>query len=88
MEHFRSYLENEIERDYNEYQEDTKTPMVYVKKWMKTKHAIMFRLSNKVVQVDFTDKTIIILNSETKSVTYINKKGEKQNYPLSTALDS
>lgn len=49
MEHFRSYLENEMERDYNEYQEDTKTPMVYVKKWMKTKHAIMFRLSNKVV---------------------------------------
>ena len=22
---------------------------VYVKKWMKTKHAILFRLSNKVV---------------------------------------
>ena len=25
--------------------------VVYVKKWMKTKHAIMFRLSNKIVQV-------------------------------------
>jgi len=24
-------------------------PQVYVKKWMKTKHAIMFRLSNKIV---------------------------------------
>jgi hypothetical protein len=24
---------------------------------MKTKHAIMFRLSNKIVQVNFTDKS-------------------------------
>lgn len=28
-------------------------PTVYVKKWMRTKHAIMFRLSNKIVQVNF-----------------------------------
>ena len=27
--------------------------IVYVKKWMRTRHAIMFRLSNKVVQVNF-----------------------------------
>ena len=26
---------------------------VYVKKWMRTRHAIMFRLSNKIVQVNF-----------------------------------
>lgn len=71
---------------------------------MKTKHAIMFRLSNKIVQVNlkislyfslltlfqvnFTDKTEIILSSENKTVTYVNKKGEKTNYPLQTALES
>jgi len=27
----------------------TVNPHVYVKKWMRTKHAIMFRLSNKIV---------------------------------------
>ena len=42
---------------------------------MKTKHAIMFRLSNKIVQVDFTDKTEIILSTKSKMVTYVNKKG-------------
>ncbi len=41
---------------------------MYVKKWMKTKHAIMFRLSNKIVQVNFTDKTEILLSSENKMV--------------------
>ena len=55
---------------------------------MKTKHAIMFRLSNKIVQVNFTDKTEIILSSELKMVTYVNKKGERSNYPLATALES
>jgi len=61
---------------------------VYVKKWMKTRHAIMFRLSNKIVQVNFTDKTEVILSSENKLVTYVNKKGERSHYPLATALDS
>ena len=55
---------------------------------MKTKHAIIFRLNNKVIQVDFADKTEIILSSENKTVIYVNKKGEKTNYPLATALES
>ena len=55
---------------------------------MKTKHAILFRLSNKIVQVSFLDQTEIILSSETKVVTYMDKKGQLSSYPLNTALDS
>jgi polo-like kinase 1 len=75
---------------YNNYQHSTKEveEPIYVKKWMKTKHAIMFRLSNKIVQVDFQDKTQVILNSGLKEVTYINKKMEKQKYSLSAALET
>jgi polo-like kinase 1 len=29
-----------------------------------------------------------MLSSETKVVTYVNKKGERSNYPLSTAMES
>lgn len=44
MVHFRGYLlEKEIPK--NEYV-DAK---IYVKKWMKAKHAIIFRLSDKTV---------------------------------------
>ena len=63
-------------------------PLVYLKKWMKTRHAILFRLSNKIVQVNFTDKTEVILSSEHKMLTYVNKKAERSNYPLATALES
>ena len=55
---------------------------------MRTRHAIMFRLSNKVVQVNFQDHTEIMLSSETKIVTYVNKLGERKVYPLNTAMES
>ena len=55
---------------------------------MRTRHAIMFRLSNKIVQVCFQDHTEIILSSESRIVTYVNKKGDRSTYPLSTALEN
>ncbi len=59
-----------------------------MKKWAKTHHAILFRLSNKVVQVNFKDGTEIVLSSETREVTYVSKKGERLNFPLNSALES
>lgn len=61
---------------------------MYLKQWLKTKHAIMFRLSNKIFQVDFLDSTQILLNTEKKLVTYTNKKGERSVHALSEALAS
>jgi len=55
---------------------------------MRTSHAIMFRLSNKIVQVNFKDHTEILLNSESRYVTYVNKRGERSVMPLSAALES
>jgi polo-like kinase 1 len=93
LQHFRSYLEGLKTQSTNptegcEQYKSGQQPLVYLKKWMKTRHAIMFRLSNKIVQVDFQDKTQIILSSESKLVTYVNKKGEQSQYPIATALES
>lgn len=55
---------------------------------MKTKYAIMFRLSNKMVQVDFTDKTQILLNPVSQIVTYKDKHGDMSHHPLVNALES
>jgi len=48
--HFRGYLDA-AQKDLPPDQPTQKTagPPVYVKKWMRTRHAIMFRLSNKIV---------------------------------------
>jgi len=65
LQHFRSYLLGIDKKVYSKEMENMlKNEMVYVKKWMKTSHSTMFRLSNKVVQVNFTDKTEIHLSSE------------------------
>lgn len=89
LQHFRSYLEGDIKQETGAEEEVviTETP-IYVKKWMRTRHAIMFRLSNKIVQVNFQDHTEIILSSESRMVTYVNKKGERTTYPLNNALES
>jgi len=95
LQHFRSYLEGSEKPKANEPQvspeqlpERKVKDIVYVKKWMRTRHAIMFRLSNKVVQVNFQDHTEILLSSETKLVMYVNKRGERQSFPLSNAMES
>ena len=62
--------------------------LVYVKKWMRTKHAILFRLSNKIVQVCFQDKSEIILASDSRMVTYQNRQGIRKTYTLQEALES
>jgi len=99
LEHFKNYLQSSRaqscarplssrgEIDYRKEQ-NYKPGSIYVKKWMQTKHAIMFRLSNKIVQVYFTDHTEIHLNSESRLVTYVNKLGNRSVMPLNQALDS
>lgn len=94
LEHFKSYLQSstaqqsaslriaEEENNENHDQNKPAPGSVYVKKWMRTKHAIMFRLSNKIVQVNFQDHTEILLNSENRLVTYVNKRGERSIMPL------
>lgn len=90
LQHFKTYLEQEVpNHDATEHPEESKEqPLVYVKKWMRTNHALLFRLSNKIVQINFVDKTELVLSSVNKTVTYMNKKGEKNTYPISSALDS
>jgi hypothetical protein len=47
---------------------------VLVKKWTKTNHALVFRMTNSLVQVYFKDGTEMFINPPVKTVTYINKK--------------
>ena len=61
---------------------------IFVKKWIKTKHAIIFRFSNKTIQVCFKDRTQIIMHTLKKKIIYINKNLEKKVYPFNKALDS
>ena len=93
--HFKSYLEQSKTQPTqpDDHAEEVPVsmrldPMVYLKKVMKTRNAQLLRLSNKIVQVVFSDKTEIILSSESKLVTYVDKEGQRQKYPINTAMES
>ncbi|CAG9313281.1 unnamed protein product [Blepharisma stoltei] len=63
-------------------------PLVYVKKWLATTQAHIFRLSNNIVQVFFIDKTELMLCDEGKTVVYVDKLKAKFLYSLSNVMDS
>ena len=96
VKHFHEYLEGKMdeflqeELSPEEIRENEKDVwrLVHVKKWMRTKHAILFRLNNKVVQVCFQDNTEIIICSDSRIVTYVCKKGTRENFTLQEAVDS
>jgi polo-like kinase 1 len=87
LHHFKSYLDQNFKNEDIEHERPIGN-LVYIKKWIKTRHAKMFRMSNKVVQVYFKDKTEILLCSNSKQITYTNKEGIRLTYPLGAALES
>ena len=61
---------------------------IYVKRFLKTKQAMLFRLNNGYIQMCFKDGTQILLNLDTKRVSYLNKRGQRFYTTLINALNS
>ena len=86
--YFKKYLQLE-EKEKNlesKVPENDENLKIYVKKWRKTNDSILFRLSNKLYQVIFNDKSQIILSPEKRTLIYKNSNGEKQLFPISVSL--
>jgi polo-like kinase 1 len=62
--------------------------LTYVKKWVKTRHAILFRLSNRTVQVNFFDNSEIVLSSEARLITYVDKQRNRNTFTLNTIMQN
>jgi polo-like kinase 1 len=80
LEHFRNYLQKDQPAAAG-----AGLPlrgMVFVKKWQRTRHAFIFRLSNQTIQVHFHDHTEIILSSNARILTYMGKTGVRSTYQL------
>lgn len=91
LKHFRNYLIEQQKRDDEDIgiasnvQDDVldeNSHPIFLKKWVRTNHAILFRLSNQTIQIVFYDHTEILLTSEARIVTYVNKKNERESYRL------
>ena len=54
----------------------------HVKNWLRTKHAILFRLSNRTIQVNFTDGSEVLLSSEAAAAVFVGKNGTRAIHAL------
>ena len=60
--------------------------MGYLKKWVRTKHAIFFRLSDSTVQIVFYDHSEVLLTSDERHMTYVDKDKNRKTYYLTDEL--
>lgn len=61
---------------------------VFLKKFSRENKAILFRLSNKMIQVIFLDKSELIMSSDDGKVIFITSKGELRNTTISNDFKS
>lgn len=76
LERFVIHLNEELEKVPKEkviYEKND--GFIYIKQWLKTRHAIMFGLSNKLFQVNFFDNSQILLHTAKKTVLFTSKRG-------------
>lgn len=88
LQHFKSYLDG-VKFEVPEVAPYQKVEYedVFLKKWRRAKKALLFRLSNKVIQVVFQDVSELILSSGSGNVTFITSKREVRNTPLYQDLE-
>jgi polo-like kinase 1 len=76
--HFKGYLQTDNENKVLSKATDIDVKkLLYVRRWFRSKHAVIFRLNNKSVQVIFIDQSELLINSLSKQVIYTNKYKEK-----------
>ena len=60
--------------------------LFFVKKFLISKSAILFRLSNKLIQIFFNDNTEVTFSTETTDFMFKNKKGEEEQESIQNAM--
>lgn len=93
LKHFRNYLleQENIDNNNNSHtltgvSNTGALNLIYVKKWVRTKHAILFRLSNQTVQVVFYDQSEILLTPDERYITYVDKSRNRFTYSFTDEL--
>jgi len=95
LKHFRNYLIEQHQKSddaalslpaTDEDKNSCGRDMVYLKKWVRTKHAIFFRLSDQTVQIVFYDHTEVLLTPDERYITYVDKSKNRSTYFMTDEL--
>ncbi|KAJ3027347.1 UNVERIFIED_CONTAM: Cell cycle serine/threonine-protein kinase cdc5/MSD2 [Siphonaria sp. JEL0065] len=76
LKHFGTYMQDNLYMGVEGDQENAtpkRSDLTFLTKYLKTKHGVIFRLSNHVVQINLFDHTKLILSQNANVITYIDK---------------
>jgi polo-like kinase 1 len=63
-----------------------KNSMTYLKKWVRTRHAVFFRLSDQTVQIVFYDHTEVLLTPDERYITYVDRNRNRSTFYMTDEL--
>jgi hypothetical protein len=58
--------------------------LVFVKKWQQTQTTVVFRLSDRTVQVNFYDGSSVVINSDAPRLAFLDKHGKRSHHGIAT----
>ena len=73
--------------NYNYNNNEGNNKIFFIKKFLISKNAVLFRLSNKLIQIFFTDDTEMSFSTETTKFLYINQDGKEINRDIQDAMN-
>ena len=82
----RDLKKDYIPINYNNNNEAT-NKIFFIKKFLISKNAVLFRLSNKLIQIFFNDDTEVSFSTETTKFLYINHDGMEINRDIQDAIN-
>jgi len=96
--HFRKYLLEHWQRavdDGSALQEEVASiaagsagrGLVYLRKWLRTEHAAVFRLSDRTVQACFFDGSSVTLSPDAAGAIFTDKLGRRSRHELATVAE-
>ena len=85
--YFKQYFKESKSSKIQKNIEEEEKPMIYVQKWLRTKHAIFFKLNNGVVQTNFFDHHKVIIWDLGHSFAYINDQKEYFHYQMTDIFE-
>ncbi|KAJ3032137.1 UNVERIFIED_CONTAM: Cell cycle serine/threonine-protein kinase cdc5/MSD2 [Siphonaria sp. JEL0065] len=76
LKHFGTYMQDNLymgAEGEQENAEQKRSDLTFLTKYLRTKHGVIFRLSNQVVQINLFDHSKLILSQNANVITYIDK---------------
>jgi hypothetical protein len=88
FEHYRDYMRDHLSSSVPTVPFSGPDSLVFLTKFVRTHHAVMFRLSSKTVQVNFFDHYKLVISEEGRVVTLVDTSGKTRTLKMAEIISA